>query len=71
MYGDAPIKSVAGGVTTSTSEDGKTLSYGGTNAAHNGGSLKYVRVEYAGSKLADGTKEKMDSHSILLVQEQH
>ena len=56
MYGDAPIKAI-GGVTTSTSEDGNALSYGGTNAAHNGGSLNYVRVEYAGSKLADGTKE--------------
>jgi len=56
MYGDAPIKAVSG-VTTSTSEDGNALSYGGTNATHNGGSLSYVRVEYAGAKLADGTKE--------------
>lgn len=56
MYGDAPIKAV-NGVTTSTSEDGNNLSYGGTNATHNGGSLKYVQVRYAGAKLADGTKE--------------
>ena len=56
MYGDAPIKAV-GGVTTSTSEDGNALPYGGVNPAHNGGSLSYVRVEYAGAKLADGTKE--------------
>ena len=56
MYGDAPIKAV-GGVTTSTSEDGNALPFGGTNPAHNGGSLNYVRVEYAGAKLADGTKE--------------
>jgi hypothetical protein len=56
MYGDAPILAVKG-VTTSTSEDGNALPYGGTNAAHNGGSLSYVRIEYAGSKLADGTKE--------------
>ena len=56
MYGDAPAK-VAGGGTTSTSEDGNNISYGGTNAAHNGGSLVYTRVEYAGSKLADGQKE--------------
>jgi hypothetical protein len=56
MYGDAPIKAV-GGVTTSTSEDGNNMSYGGTNPNHNGGSLKYVRVEYAGAKLADGQKE--------------
>jgi hypothetical protein len=56
MYGDAPINAI-GGVTTATSEDGNNQSYGGTNAAHNGGSLNYVRVEYAGAKLADGTKE--------------
>lgn len=56
MYGDAPIVAI-GGATTSTSEDGNALSYGGTNATHNGGSLNYARVEYAGSKLADGTKE--------------
>ncbi len=56
MYGDAPITAV-GGVATSTSEDGNNMSYGGTNATHNGGSLKYVRVEYAGAKLADGQKE--------------
>jgi len=56
MYGDAPAK-VAGGGTTSTSEDGNNISYGGTNATHNGGSLNYVRVEYAGSKLLDGQKE--------------
>jgi hypothetical protein len=56
MYGDAPAK-VAGGGTSSTSEDGNNISYGGTNATHNGGSLVYTRVEYAGSKLADGQKE--------------
>ena len=56
MYGDAPAK-VAGGGTTSTSEDGNNISYGGTNATHDGGSLNYVRVEYAGSKLLDGQKE--------------
>lgn len=62
LYGDAPIKAI-GGVTTSSSEDGNTsspgvaLTYGGTNAIHDGGTLKYVRVEYAGSKLADGQKE--------------
>ncbi|HSD14145.1 MAG TPA: hypothetical protein VLB74_05825 [Flavobacterium sp.] len=56
MYGDAPVK-VLGGGNTSISEDGLSLNYGGSNAAHNGGSLKYVRVEYAGKKLADGTKE--------------
>jgi hypothetical protein len=56
MYGDAPAK-VAGGGASSTSEDGNNIVYGGTNAAHNGGSLKYARVEYAGAKLLDGQKE--------------
>ncbi|GIZ09945.1 hypothetical protein [Flavobacterium sp. UMI-01] len=56
IYGDAPIKG-AGGLTTLLSEDGNSLNYGGTNTAHNGGTLKYVRVEYAGSKLGDGNKE--------------
>ncbi|AOW09057.1 hypothetical protein [Flavobacterium gilvum] len=58
MYGDAPAK-VAGGGATSTSEDGNNISYGSANPnpAHNGGSLVYARVEYAGSKLADGQKE--------------
>jgi hypothetical protein len=58
MYGDAPVK-VAGGGSTSTSEDGNNISYGSAtpNSAHNGGSLVYTRVEYAGSKLADGAKE--------------
>ena len=56
MFGDAPIVG-ANGVTTATSEDGNNLPYGGTNAAHNGGSLKYVRVEYAGKKLTDNTSE--------------
>ncbi|MBC7606897.1 MAG: hypothetical protein H7199_08075 [Burkholderiales bacterium] len=56
MYGDAPITAAAG-APTAQSEDGNVQIYGGTNAAHNGGSLSYVRVEYAGAKLADGQKE--------------
>ncbi|WP_329806908.1 hypothetical protein [Flavobacterium facile] len=56
IYGDAPIK-VLGGGTTGTSEDGLSLPYGGSNSAHDGGILSYVRVEYAGKKIADGTKE--------------
>jgi len=56
MYGDAPIHG-AGGLTSLLSEDGNSLYYGGTNPTHNGGSLNYARVEYAGAKLADGQKE--------------
>lgn len=65
MYGDAPIVG-ANGVTNATSEDGLALPYGGTNAAHNGGSLKYVRVEYAGKKITDGTSE-MNGFSFYSV----
>lgn len=63
MYGNAPIVG-ANGVATSNAEDGITPStggtqyaYGGPDAAHNSGSLKYVRVEYAGKKINDGLTE--------------
>jgi hypothetical protein len=56
MYGDAPIVG-AKGVAAAVSEDGNAIPYGGSNAAHNGGTLKYVRVEYAGKKLTDNTSE--------------
>lgn len=65
MYGDAPIVGAAG-VATATSEDGLATPYGGTNATHNGGSLKYVRVEYAGKKITDGTSE-MNGFSFYSV----
>lgn len=56
MYGDAPIVPSTT-ATTATSEDGTSTTYGGTNATDSSGTLKYVRVEYAGRKIADGTKE--------------
>lgn len=65
MYGDAPING-AGGVTSKLSEDGLNLTYGGTNAVHNGGTLRYVRVEYAGKKITDGTSE-MNGFSFYSV----
>ena len=65
MYGDAPING-AGAVTSKQSEDGLNLTYGGTNAAHNGGKLSYVRVEYAGKKITDGTSE-MNGFSFYSV----
>jgi len=65
MYGDAPING-AGGTSSKTSEDGLSLTYGGLNPTHNGGSLKYVRVEYAGKKITDGTSE-MNSFSFYSV----
>jgi hypothetical protein len=70
MYGDAPIVG-ASSATSATAEDGVLvnglpLTYGGTNATHNGGSLKYVRVEYAGKKISDGTSE-MNGFSFYSV----
>ncbi len=59
MYGDAPIvnSSTAPAPQTATSEDGLSKIYGGSNATHNGGSLKYVRVEYAGQVITTNSKE--------------
>jgi hypothetical protein len=65
IYGDAPMVGAAG-VTTAISEDGLALPYGGANSNHNGGSLKYVRVEYAGKKITDGTSE-MNGFSFYSV----
>ena len=56
LYGDAPIKSTAG-VATSKSEDGLVQDYGGSNATHSSGSLKFVRVEYAGQVILSNQKE--------------
>ena len=53
-------------VGDATTEDGNNLPYGGTNATHNGGTLKYVRVEYAGKKLTDNTSE-MNGFSFYSV----
>lgn len=72
LYGDAPIVG-ASSVTTATSEDGLSSSitgtaytYGGSNAADSSGSLRYVRVEYAGKKITDGTSE-MNGFSFYSV----
>lgn len=56
IYGKAPIKAVNGN-TTAVSEDGNAITYGGTDANFSSGILKYVRVEYAGKKISDGTSE--------------
>ncbi|MFY7936195.1 MAG: hypothetical protein ACOVOQ_02355 [Flavobacterium sp.] len=59
MYGDAPIVNSATNPApqTAVSEDGLTKTYGGSNPTHNGGSLKYVRVEYAGKVITTNNKE--------------
>jgi hypothetical protein len=54
LLGKAPVNSVTGSAT-STSEIA-SLPYGGTDAADDSGSLRYVRVEYSGGA-ADGQSE--------------
>ncbi len=56
LYGRAPIKAVNGNATA-VSEDGNAITYGGTDANFSSGILKFVRVEYAGKKIGDGTSE--------------
>ncbi|WP_300353758.1 hypothetical protein [Chryseobacterium sp.] len=50
ILGDAPTNN---GNTTTTIEglNGSEYQYGGTNSTHNGGSLTYVRIEFAGFDL--------------------
>lgn len=49
LLGNAPINNGTGTPPTVTIEGGTGGVYGGTNAADNSGTLKYVRIEYAGS----------------------
>lgn len=56
IYGNAPIKA-ANGASTALSEDGNNQIYGGNDANDNSGVMKYVRVEYGGRKIGDGTSE--------------
>lgn len=59
MYGDAPIVNSATAPTpqTAKSEDGLDQTYGGANVTHSSGSLKYVRVEYAGLVFNNNSRE--------------
>lgn len=56
IYGKAPIKAV-NGLAQALSEDGNSVYYGGDDANHNSGTMKFVRVEYGGKKINDGTSE--------------
>lgn len=56
LYGKAPIMAVNGS-PTAQSEDGNNIQYGGSDANDNSGVMKFVRVEYAGKKIGDGTSE--------------
>jgi len=55
ILGKAPINSVSGGNSTSSSEIGG-LPYGGSNAGDDSGIIKYLRVEYSGGA-ADASSE--------------
>jgi hypothetical protein len=55
LLGKAPINSVVGGDSTSTSEIGG-LPYGGSDVEDNSGIIRYVRVEYSGGA-ADASSE--------------
>jgi hypothetical protein len=48
ICGKAPINRITGGTGTAQSEVAD-LSYGGTVSADNSGSIKYLRIEYAGA----------------------
>jgi hypothetical protein len=50
ILGDAPINT-ASGTATIEGLSGSQYEYGGSNSSHNGGSLTYVRIEYAGFDL--------------------
>lgn len=56
LYGNAPIKAI-NGASKALSEDGNNVYYGGDNPNDNSGSLQFVRVEYGGKKIGDGTSE--------------
>ncbi len=56
VYGNAPIKAI-NGANKALSEDGNNVYYGGDNPNDNSGSLKFVRVEFGGKKIGDGTSE--------------
>lgn len=56
IYGNAPIKALNGN-TQALSEDGNAVYYGGSDANSNSGIVRFVRVEYAGKKIGDGTSE--------------
>jgi hypothetical protein len=56
ILGDAPSNKpttqVIEGINSTTVPEGVDVTYGGQNALHNGGSLQYVRIEFAGAAIA-------------------
>ncbi|ACU61065.1 hypothetical protein [Chitinophaga pinensis] len=59
ILGDAPTNangSQIEGILPAEIPAGYSITYGGTNASHNGGTLKCVRIEYAGRDLGNGNE---------------
>ena len=51
ILGDAPINTVSGNAVMEGNLNPSHALYGGTNESHNGGILKYVRIEFPGNKI--------------------
>ncbi|MCV9932164.1 hypothetical protein OIU80_07705 [Flavobacterium sp. LS1R47] len=64
ICGRAPINRVTGGASTAQSEVAD-LTYGGTISADNSGSIKYLRIEYAGA--AYNTEKEFNGVSFFGV----
>lgn len=64
ICGKAPINRVSGGASTAQSEVAD-LTYGGTNSADNSGTLKYLRIEYAGA--AFNSEKEFNGLSLFAV----
>lgn len=64
ICGKAPINRVTGGASTAQSEVAD-LTYGGTNASDNSGSITYLRIEYAGA--AFNTEKEFNGMSLFGV----
>jgi hypothetical protein len=66
ICGKAPINRITGGTGTAQSEVAKLR---GTVSADNSGSIKYLRIEYAGAAF-NSEKNLTDFRYSVLVQEQ-
>lgn len=60
MLGDAPINKYGGVSSLSYDLNPAFTSFGGTNPSHNGGILRFVRIEFAGAKTTNSA-EKFNS----------
>ncbi len=59
LLGNAPTNNPGAqieGILPSDIPSGVAITYGGSNAAHNGGTIRYTRIEYAGRDLGGGNE---------------